>query len=88
MSISMREITEEDYEEFLKKHKEVVFEDNVSGKRVVIKLEGRKFIPESELYPKDFELEGTTVWSFPQRGTRATHKGEHKYYGHAFRWCA
>jgi len=75
-SIQMREITEEDYEEFLKKHKEVVFEDNVSGKRVVIKLEGRKFIPESELYPKDFELEGTTVWSFPQRGTWATHKGD------------
>ena len=86
-SIQMREITEEDYEEFLKKHKEVVFEDNVSGKRVVIKFEGRKFIPESELYPKDFELEGTTVWSFPQRGTWAT-KGEHKYYVHAFRWCA
>jgi len=87
MSVQMREITEEDYEEFLKKHKEVVFEDNVSGKRIVIKLEGRKFIPESELYPKDFELEGTTVWSFPQRGTWAT-KGEHKYYVHAFRWCA
>jgi len=51
MSVQMREITEEDYEEFLKKHKEVVFEDNVSGKRIVIKLEG------------------TTVWSFPQRGT-------------------
>jgi len=56
MSVQMREITEEDYEEFLKKHKEVVFEDNVSGKRIVIKLEG------------------TTVWSFPQRGTWATHR--------------
>ncbi|MEM4066526.1 MAG: DNA methyltransferase [Candidatus Micrarchaeaceae archaeon] len=30
------------------------------------------------LYPKDFKEEQTTVWSFKQRGTWATHSGEYR----------
>ncbi len=74
--IAMREISEEDYEEFLKTHKEVIFEDRIGKRRVVIKLEGRKVIPQDKFHPKNFKLEGTTVWSFPKRGDWATHKGD------------
>jgi DNA modification methylase len=34
-----------------------------------------------ELQPKDFSLETTTVWSFPDRGTWATHYLNSKYRG-------
>ena len=74
--IPMREITEKDYEKFLKKHKEVVFEDRIGKRRVAIKLEGYRIIPEDRLHPRNFELEGTTIWSFPHRGDWATHKGD------------
>ena len=30
------------------------------------------------LHPKDFELQYTTVWSFPKRGEWATHKGDYR----------
>lgn len=30
------------------------------------------------LYPKDFSLENTTIWSFKQRGDWATHSGEYR----------
>jgi hypothetical protein len=30
------------------------------------------------LHPKDFKEEQTTVWSFKQRGDRATHSGEYR----------
>ena len=29
-----------------------------------------------ELHPKEFELECSTVWSFPRRGSWATHKSD------------
>lgn len=32
----------------------------------------------STLQPKDFELECTTVWSFPKRGDWATHRGDYR----------
>lgn len=71
--ISMREVTEEDYKEFVASHKELVFSD--IKKEVRIKIgEHCKFSPK-ELHPDEFELETTTVWSFPHRGDWATHKG-------------
>jgi len=30
------------------------------------------------LHPKDFKEEQTTIWSFKQRGDRATHSGEYR----------
>lgn len=30
------------------------------------------------LYPNDFQLEQTTMWSFPQRGNWATHSGQYR----------
>lgn len=64
---SMREIMEAEYKDFLKNHDFVVI-DNV---KVPLVKEHRitKFEPES------FKLETTTVWSFPERGDWATHKG-------------
>ena len=31
-----------------------------------------------ELNPKDFKLEDTTIWSFKQRGSWATHRGDYR----------
>jgi len=66
--IKMREVTYEDYKEFIKTHKEIVIENTV------IKIGEPKKIKEYQ--PKDFELETTNVWSFPERGTWATHQGD------------
>ncbi len=44
-------------------------------------LTDKHFAPKgkiTEWEPKDFKLEGTTVWSFPTRGTWATHKGDYR----------
>ncbi|MDW8010641.1 MAG: site-specific DNA-methyltransferase, partial [Sulfolobales archaeon] len=66
--MKMREITFKDYEEFIKTHKEVVVEN------VRIKIGEPKKI--KEFQPRDFKLETTNVWSFPERGTWATHRGD------------
>jgi len=63
----MREITYADYKEFIKKHSEITIE------KTKIKIGQPKKIKEYQ--PKDFELEKTNVWSFPERGRWATHKG-------------
>lgn len=63
----MREITQKDYEKWIKKHKEIVIEDTripLGRKREIKKLQ-----------PEKFELQTTSVWSFPKRGDWATHKG-------------
>jgi len=73
--IPMREITEDDYRKFAEVHKELVFKDRVGKREVKIKIGSRWKIPPSKLQPKSFEMEGTTVWSFPHRGDWATHKG-------------
>ena len=70
--ITMKEITEKDYLEFIKTHKEVVIEG------VKIPLLGPREI--KKINPENFSLETTTVWSFPDRGKWATHK-EKKYRG-------
>ncbi len=74
--LSMREITQQDYEEFVKTHKELIFGDKIGKKEVVIKI-GEKWRI-SKYGPKSFEMEGTTVWSFPRRGSWATHKGNYR----------
>jgi len=68
--VKMREVTWEEYEAFLRERREVVIED------VRIPLTGHKQV--SILQPLDFELEQTTVWSFPDRGTWATHQGNYR----------
>ena len=74
--IQMREITERDYREFIKTNKVLTFKDRI-GKRE-IKIEIGKPHKIKRLQPKNFELEGTTVWSFPKRGDWATHKGNYR----------
>ncbi len=72
----MQEITEEDYKEFIKEHKEIVIEDRIGGKPVRIKIGEKKKI--KKFQPDNFELEATNVWSFPHRGNWATHKGDYR----------
>ncbi|MCD6092478.1 MAG: methyltransferase domain-containing protein [Candidatus Aenigmarchaeota archaeon] len=66
----MKEITQKDYEKFIKKHKEIVIEDTkiTIGEKKKIK----------KLQPEKFELQTTSVWSFPKRGNWATHKGDYR----------
>lgn len=71
--IQMKEITLDDYYDFIKKHKYVIIEN--------VKLEiGKKWLIK-EWEPKDFILESTNVWSFPKRGEWATHYLNSKYRG-------
>lgn len=65
--IPMKEITEDDYKEFIKTHNKIKVEN------VKVKIGQPKKIIEYQ--PKDFELETTDVWSFPERGAWATHQG-------------
>ncbi|MGC9113366.1 DNA methyltransferase [Acidilobus sp.] len=67
----MREVSSEEYLEFVSKHNEVVVEDQV------IKL---KPIEVERLEPVSDELTdvSTTVWSYPKRGSWATHKGNYR----------
>lgn len=71
--ISMQEVTQADYLEFIKKNKKIIIEDT--------EIEIGQYWKITELQPKDFELETNTVWSFPQRGKWATHYLNAKYRG-------
>jgi len=66
----MRLVTFEEYLEYVKTRREVVIEDTVIrvGEKHEIK----------EYQPRDFALETTTVWSFPERGDWATHRGDYR----------
>jgi len=66
----MREIRWEEYEAYLTQHRAVVIEETR------IPLTGRKQVECTQ--PDDFELETTTVWSFPERGSWATHQGNYR----------
>ncbi|MEM4828009.1 MAG: DNA methyltransferase [Desulfurococcaceae archaeon] len=66
----MRLVTFDEYLEYVKKRGEVVVEDTVI--RVGVKHEIKEY------QPRDFTLETTTVWSFPERGDWATHKGDYR----------
>ncbi len=67
----MRRVSFEEYLNFIKDHGEIVIEDQV------IRL---KPIDISRLYPSPQELTdvSTTVWSFPKRGSWATHRGDYR----------
>jgi len=69
----MREITDKDYKDFVSKHRKIMIEDT--------ELEIGKHNKIKTLQPKDFQLETTTVWSFPERGKWATHYLNAKYRG-------
>ncbi len=66
----MRLVTWDEYRDFIKTHKYVRIEETVIpiGKPHSI----RKY------QPSDFALETGTVWSFPERGDWATHKGDYR----------
>jgi DNA modification methylase len=66
----MKEITEKEYKEFLKNHNSVTIEN------VQVLLPKEQKIESFE--PENFKLETTTVWSFPERGDWATHKGNYR----------
>jgi len=68
---AMTEITYEDYKKFVSEHSKVTIED------VEIKL-GTSWTVKSYGPPSDYKLEKTTVWSFPDRGKWATHKGDYR----------
>ena len=70
--IKMKEITHEDYLKFFKRKKRVV----VGG--VEIELSGGCDVKAYSPSPEEFSLEKTTVWSFPDRGSWATHKGNYR----------
>jgi len=67
----MREVTFEEYLEYVSKHRELVVEDQV------IRLEP---IEVKRLEPVEGELTdvSTTVWSFPRRGSWAVHRGDYR----------
>ncbi|RLI04638.1 DNA methylase [Candidatus Bathyarchaeota archaeon] len=66
----MKEITHEDYLNFIRKKREITIEN------VKVKLSEKKNI--KNLQPKNFRVETTTVWSFEKRGNWATHKGNYR----------
>lgn len=68
---SMREITSRDYFNFLKEHEFVVVENQ--------KVKLYKYWKITEWKPpREYKLEGTTVWSFPNRGDWTTHLGDYR----------
>lgn len=71
MYAGMTLVTEKDYQQFVKKHRQVTI-GNVDipiGQAVSIK----KFAP-----PSDYKHESFTVWSFPDRGDWSTHDGKYR----------
>ena len=69
--IRMRRVTYEEYLNFVKKNKEIEVEGNkISLEPIEVK----------RLYPTLEELTDvtTTVWSFPKRGSWATHRGDYR----------
>ncbi len=63
----MREVTQQEFKKFLKKNGKVVIGETT------IKLGNTRI---TAFQPDHFELERTNTWSFPDRGTWATHKGD------------
>lgn len=69
--MSMKEITHDDYLSFIKEKDHVVIEDTI------IKLQ-KEWKIKSYGPPNDYTLEKATVWSFPDRGEWATHRGDYR----------
>lgn len=70
----MREITINDYKNYLKVQKEIFLEDGNTD----IKIEIGKNFTNDNFAPAKFRLEVNNVWSFPKRGNWATHSGEYR----------
>ncbi|MEM2934626.1 MAG: DNA methyltransferase [Methanocellales archaeon] len=68
--IQMREVTHQGYLEFIKTRYYVVIENT--------KIHLPKHHKISQFAPKNFTPELTTVWSFPDRGHWATHRGNYR----------
>jgi DNA modification methylase len=69
---NMREVTFEDFLEFRGNHATVV----IGEKEFSLTVPKPK-----KVEPESFEIESTTVWSFPERGKWATHKYNASYRG-------
>ncbi len=69
--VKMRLVTVEDYLEFVKAHDHVTVEQS----KVSI---GRPWRIGGYAPSQEYRLEGTTVWSFPDRGDWATHVGNYR----------
>ncbi|MGQ9900654.1 MAG: TRM11 family SAM-dependent methyltransferase [Fimbriimonadales bacterium] len=68
--IPMREVRWEEYEAYRQSHAQVIIEETP------IPLTGLKLI--DRVQPDSFVPESTTVWSFPDRGDWATHRGNYR----------
>jgi len=73
--IKMTRVTEADYRDLVQNNKELVFKDRLGKREVRINVGEKQTISAEDVQPKKFDMEGTTVWSFPHRGNWATHKG-------------
>ena len=67
----MREVPVEEYLDFVSKNKSIVIEDQVIS---LEPIEVRRFEP----LPEELTDVSTTVWSFPERGSWATHRGDYR----------
>ena len=66
----MREVTSEDYYNFILSNREVRIAD--------LRVELVRAWNIASFQPSSFEVEGSTVWSFPDRGNWATHIGNYR----------
>ncbi len=70
-TIKMRRVTYEEYLDFIKRNREIV----VEGSRVRLEpVEVKRLLPA----PGELTDVSTTVWSFPKRGSWATHRGDYR----------
>jgi hypothetical protein len=69
----MQEVTTQDFFNFTKSHSQVTFSDRLGKKEFSIPIGLPHKI--KTLQPPDFRLQTFTTWSFPKRGSWATHKG-------------
>lgn len=69
--MEMKLITSDEYNQFAKENKAVKIEE------VEVKLDN-SFIIKTFGPPEDYTPERTTIWSFPDRGSWATHKGNYR----------
>lgn len=68
---NMKEVTQDDYVKFINENDSVIIED------VKVRL-NKIWNIKSYSPPEDYAPERTTVWSFPDRGNWATHKGNYR----------
>lgn len=69
-------IRHQDYETILDGNDKITIQDKQNSDPVEIEIGKNKNIERYQ--PKEFKLEGTNVWSYPNRGSWATHKGNYR----------